>query len=231
MWSKTHGDFFDLVGTFDPRLIPTAAKKGTYFRYVPPVGNPTTLIKADEGLTTNWIEASGGAASDWLLTGNFGPNLILGTLTPDRWNFVADALPRGGFEDDGRFFLKTHQFFPNSESYQHTNGVVTFDDLPLPMFTINVPDEHVGFVDVFIVARETTGVERAVFKRQAMFWREGGGAVVSTKVHTMFTDKTNDNYDVQIVASGNDVIVQVLGDLAQTVVWTGTINHQLAGEP
>lgn len=119
MWSKTLGDFFDLVGTFDPRLIPTAAKKGTYFRYVPPVGNPTTLIKADEGLTTNWIEASGGAASDWLLTGNFGPNLILGTLTPDRWNFVADALPRGGFEDDGRFFLKTHQFFPNSESYQH----------------------------------------------------------------------------------------------------------------
>lgn len=187
-------------------------------------------MKADDGLTTNWIEASGGAGSDWLLTGNFGPNLILGTLTADSWTFITDALPRGGFEADGKFFLKTHQFFPNSEFYQETNGVVTTDATPTVIFTVTLPDLHVGFLDVNIIARQDSGANRAVFKRQVMYWRQGAGAVVSTKVHTMFTDKTNNDYDVQIVPSGNDVLVEVIGDVFETVVWTGTINHQLSGD-
>lgn len=63
MNGKTLGSFFDLVGTFDPRVTATAAKKGTIFRYVPSVGSPEILVKADSGLTTNWVSAGGGGGA------------------------------------------------------------------------------------------------------------------------------------------------------------------------
>lgn len=63
MNGKTLGSFFDLVGTFDPRVTATAAKKGTIFRYVPSVGSPEILVKADNGLTVNWVSAGGGGGA------------------------------------------------------------------------------------------------------------------------------------------------------------------------
>ena len=46
---------YDLYGETDPRTVAVAAQKGTLFRLLPPSGDPTLLIKEDDGLTTNWL--------------------------------------------------------------------------------------------------------------------------------------------------------------------------------
>lgn len=63
MNGKTLGAFFDLVGAFDPRVVPTSAKKGTFFRYIPAVGSPELLVKTDNGLSINWASAGGGGGA------------------------------------------------------------------------------------------------------------------------------------------------------------------------
>lgn len=45
----------DIADTYDPRITGRAAQKGTLFRYIPSVGDPELLIKADDGFSTNWI--------------------------------------------------------------------------------------------------------------------------------------------------------------------------------
>lgn len=49
----------DIIDVYDPRILGRAADKGTLFRYIPSVGDPVLLIKADNGYSTNWIDASG----------------------------------------------------------------------------------------------------------------------------------------------------------------------------
>ncbi len=50
----------DAADKVDPRIGGRAAQKGTLFRFLPDVGDPTLLIKADDGFSTNWIPASAG---------------------------------------------------------------------------------------------------------------------------------------------------------------------------
>lgn len=52
----------DITDSYDPRVTGRVAQKGTVFRYIPAVGDPELLIKADDTTATNWISLSGGGA-------------------------------------------------------------------------------------------------------------------------------------------------------------------------
>lgn len=69
----------DIIDSVDPRVAGRAAQKGTLFRYIPAVGNPTVLIKTDDGFSTNWSEASQSESTDTTFLANF--NLGVGNVT------------------------------------------------------------------------------------------------------------------------------------------------------
>jgi hypothetical protein len=170
--------------------------------------------------------SGGGGGSNWLVTGNAGAANILGTTTPDNWEFISSGLSRGGFKFTGEFFLKTHVAYTGSEYFIKTNGVDTTDATLTTLFAIPVTALTNNLVTVKIQARRDTGLDRAAFERKAMYYREGAGAVLSTKVHTIFTDKTDSAYDVTLSVSGNNLLIQVKGKVGHNLSWTGVIEYQ-----
>lgn len=172
------------------------------------------------------VDVSGAAASSWLLAGNTGAGFVHGTNSADDWEFISSGISRGGFKFSGEFFLKTHAAFTNSEFLQKTGAVSTTDATPTTIFAVATPDTMNWFVTCRIQARRDDGTERAAFERKVMFFREGGGATLGTKVHTIFTDKTHSAYDVNFSVSGNNLLVKVTGDTGHNVFWSGLIEFQ-----
>lgn len=167
-----------------------------------------------------------GVASAWSVLGNAGGGLILGTTTNDQFDFVQNGISRAGFRTDGSFFLNTHTSFPFGSVEQSTNAVQTVDASPVPIFILNVPDLTVGRLVCRIQGRKSDGTGRASFERSFMYYREGGGVAVSPKVQSDFTDKSDAAYDVRVLTSGNDIVVQVVGKALETLNWTGHFQFQ-----
>lgn len=172
------------------------------------------------------VDVSGAAANAWDVFGNAGGGLVHGTTTADDWFFISGGVERGGFKAGGEFFIKTHINYTNSENNYKTNGILTTDNTPTTLFSIPVTDQMNNFATVKIQMRQDTGANRAAFERKFMYYREGAGAQLSSKVHTIFTDKTNGGYDVNILPSGNNILVQVVGLIGQNLYWTGNIEYQ-----
>lgn len=167
-----------------------------------------------------------GVASAWSVLGNAGGGLILGTTTNDQYDFIQNGISRAGFRADGNFFLKTHSNVAYGSVEQSTNAVQTIDASPVPIFILNVADLTVGRLVCRIQGRKDDGLGRAAFERSFMYYREGGGVVVSPNVQTDFTDKSDVAYDVRVLTSGNDIVIQVVGKAAQTINWTGHFQFQ-----
>ena len=53
----------DIIDSYDPRVVGRAAQKGTFFRYIPSIGNPILLVKTDDGFSTNWSPVGGGSSA------------------------------------------------------------------------------------------------------------------------------------------------------------------------
>lgn len=67
----------DITDSYDPRDVGAAATKGTLFRYIPTVGDPTVLIKADEGFSMNWIPLGGSTAVAFPVSAASVANVVL----------------------------------------------------------------------------------------------------------------------------------------------------------
>jgi hypothetical protein len=172
-----------------------------------------------------------GSGSAWDVLGNAGAGLVHGTTTNDVWKFIQNNLERGGFGTNGGLYLKTHPGYADSENYSLTGAVATTDAVPTTIFTLPIPDLRVGFLTVSVQGRKDAGSERASFERKVMFHREGGGAAISTKVHSTFTDKTYVSYDIQIIPVLNNIEIQVTGEAGHNIAWTGSLNYQMVGTP
>lgn len=168
-----------------------------------------------------------GVASAWSVLGNAGAGLILGTTTDDEYNFVQNNQSRGGFQVGGEFFIKTDNVFADSGRLtQATNGLTTIGAVPASIFLLNVAQPRVGKLTASIQGRKTDGTGRCAFERTFLFWQEGMGVNISSKVQTDFTDKSDVAYDVRALTSGNDIIIQVIGKAGEVINWTGHFKYQ-----
>ena len=55
--------------------------------------------------------------------------------------------------------------------------------------------------------------------RRALAHREAGTAAIEGGDDSPFTRRSEASYDVQIIASGNDALIQVKGETSHTVDW------------
>ncbi len=183
-------------------------------------------VVTTDGLHNVTVDVSGASANAWDVFGNAGPGLVLGTTTADSWNFIASGISRGGFEATGEFFLKTHTGYAGSENFKRTMAVATTDAVPTNILVLPVPDLTNNFITVKVQARRDTGADRAAFERRIMYWREGGLVILSPKVHTTFTDKSNVGYNLSFAVSGSNLLVQVTGAVGHNLFWTGNVDYQ-----
>lgn len=100
------------------------------------------------------------------------------------------------------------------------NAVTTTDATLTTIATIAITDNRVVEIKAIVVGRRTDAADRGAFIRQATVFREAaGGATIVGSVTTTRTRKSDPQWDVEINVSGNNVLIQVKGDAAQTVNW------------
>lgn len=163
--------------------------------------------------------------ADWLTTGNIASGAVLGTLNNAGWDFISSGTRRGGFQATGERGLQTHgPLFQNSELVELTAAQTSTNATPIVLFQKTLDDPSVWSFASTVQARRSSGIDRAVFERKVMSYREGGPALLG-KEHSVFTDKTA-SYLLQWQVSGNDIMLVAQGLSGHVVYWTAQINYQ-----
>jgi len=98
-------------------------------------------------------------------------------------------------------------------SVQTTNATQTTID----SFTLD--DEETYMVQINVVGTKLDGSERCGVIKQAVLYRDGGGATLQGNVTLTLEEYSDSNWDVNITVSGNDVKASVKGLAATTVNW------------
>ncbi len=101
--------------------------------------------------------------------------------------------------------------------------VTTTSGISAPAWTITMPDNVVWAVSLVCVARDRAGVERAMYRRFMLAYRQGGGvATQQGTTETVGTDiETNASLSVSLGVDGaNDIGSGVTGLAATTIDWS-----------
>lgn len=131
------------------------------------------------------------------------------------------------FNWTARHTWKAHAAFAGSETHKTTAAVQTTDATQTHVFTLALPDTSDTWIEAEIAGRDTAGVERALYGKIALVYREGGGATLQGAVQDIHADvETSAGLDATITVSANDVRVSVTGLAATTINWVATIKYQ-----
>ena len=161
----------------------------------------------------------------WKLNGNSAINGMIGTNSFEPWYFIASGVKRGGYFAQGERFLQTHgPTFDNSELVEKTVTGTSLNAAPIVLFSLPLDDTSVFRFNANVQSRRSNGLDRAVFERQVMAYREGGGATLG-KEHASFTDKST-NYSLMWQTSGNNIQLVATGLSGHTAYWTAAIFYQ-----
>lgn len=161
----------------------------------------------------------------WFISGNNVSGGKLGTTSFDPWEFISSGVARGGFRAQGERYLQTHgTAYASSELVELTATATSINATPTVLFSLNSTDNVVWNLTANAQARRSSGLDRAVFERKIMAYRESSPVILG-KEHSLFTDKTT-GYGLVWQASGNSVELVATGLSGHTVYWTATIYYQ-----
>lgn len=97
---------------------------------------------------------------------------------------------------------------------------------PTTAITLTLPDESAFMAELRAVGMKTDGADRAMYHREALFYRDGGGgATLQGTVQDLGTpQESNAAWDATMDASGNTVRVRLTGAAATTINWKLSLN-------
>ncbi len=112
------------------------------------------------------------------------------------------------------------------DDHKTVNTVQTTDNVATTIATIPLADNTVVEIAVNVVGRRTDAGARIGGMVRATVYREAAGGVVVEGV-SKDLDKSVAQYDVNIIGSGNDALVQVTGNTGHTVNWRTVLSSNL----
>lgn len=126
---------------------------------------------------------------------------------------------------------KSHQNFTGSEHVLVTSGIQTTDDSIITILSLPIDDDSAYWAEAYVIGRRTDGGSpfRARMQcLQAMVFRQGGNPAdrVGTSNNILTRSKSAGSYDCEIDVSGNNLIVTVNGNTAETVSWVCSVRYQ-----
>lgn len=103
---------------------------------------------------------------------------------------------------------------------QTINTVSTTDATVTTIATIPIADDSVNVIDVRCLARRTDVDEAAGYVHRAIvFRRAAGGATLLGAEDSQFTREEDNQWDFEIVVSGNNVLLEVTGRASRNIDW------------
>lgn len=179
-------------------------------------GDPLASATSDLIKSVETLEESGGAApSDGLvitgsnLKANLGDGLEFDSSSPKKIRVKANELNGIEVTPDG---LKVLAFVA-------TGGLTTTDDTPTDLLTVPLGGGAKGYgLRVTVVGHKSDGTKVCAYDLLATVRTDGTTAVVANTTSKTAVD-TELNADATVVASGNNVVVQVTGVAATEMKW------------
>lgn len=101
----------------------------------------------------------------------------------------------------------------SAATVQTTDATATVVD----SFTLD--DDETYMVQINVVGTKADGSDRCGAIKQAILYRNGGGATIQGVVSVTLEEYSDSNWDIDITASGNDVRASVTGLAVTTVNW------------
>lgn len=86
-----------------------------------------------------------------------------------------------------------------------------------------IPNNSVLRLELTLVARQTDGSNRAMFKRTGLFYRQGGSVQIEKVPHTDQTIKSDKVLDTEFILGPSEVTIQVRNALASATRWVGAV--------
>lgn len=100
----------------------------------------------------------------------------------------------------------------------------TTDATETTVFTRSLDDENTYFVECEVTGVKSDGSQRAAYKLVAVVFRTGGvSSAIQGSVTSLHTEESDSDWDCNIKADGNNVIITVTGKAATTVEWSGHV--------
>lgn len=182
---------------------------------------PRGSLATDSANGRLWVNTDGSTAWADATTdeANVLAALTVGTTTKD--------MGGGDIASVAEISQKDHTAFAGSESIQTTAAVQTTDATVTTLLSLALLDDSTYWVEAFVAVRGTVAGENA-YKVAAKFSRRSAGAAVLGGAGSvnLFTDEEDLDWNVAWVASANNAVLQVTGEAATTINWSGTINYQ-----
>jgi hypothetical protein len=123
---------------------------------------------------------------------------------------------------------KFHAAFATSEHYWDTVAVQTTNATVTTIYSLTLADNTVYSFRAECVARGTAGVERAIYGKDALIYRQAAGAAtLQGAVGTLHADvETTAGIDTTWAVNTNDARLNVTGLAATTINWVCSVEYQ-----
>jgi hypothetical protein len=200
-------------------------------------------VDPDEGIIrVSSVEGDIGSATAWDVDGNGGTDPainFLGTTdnqpivfrTNNEFKAILDENGRFGLGTESpnrHFHIKSHVGDPTSGLQLETFGLESSTDLLTPIYEIMIPNPSVVRIEVVVIARQSIGGERAMFKRTGLFFREGGN--VQIEGGTWLSDQTiksNNTFDIGYIMGTSSLNISVKNANNILTKWTGHVKIEI----
>lgn len=208
-----------------------------------PTGNPVAIVvKQDDKCGSLYVLALGDQLQypSWHLNGNVGTDPDVNFLgTQDNFGLTlktnntqrirvdetGKVLIGDGVEQTPKYFLhlKQHAGFAGSGNMKETSAIEVNDTNLNNIYSFQVPDMGVVTGTFRITGIQNNNSEQVSFIRSGTWFRNGSLAQKMGVIQSDFTNKSNPDFDIQIVEVLDTVIIKVKNANAINTKWLITI--------
>ena len=204
-----------------------------------PNGNPVAIVvKQDDTCGSLYVLALGDQLQypSWHLNGNIGtdPDVnFLGTQDNVGLTLKTNNTQRIRIDETGKvligdsaeqtpkyfFHLKQHSGFAGSGHMKETAAIQVDNLIFNNIYSFQVPNMGVITGTFRITAIQGDNAEQASFIRSGTWFRNGSLAQEMGIIQSDFTNKSNSNFDLDIIKTGDTVIIKVKNANATNTKW------------
>lgn len=185
---------------------------------------PNSRIETAFFIDDNVLEKAGA----WTTNGNHllgGGGQILGSLDFFGWNMITNGEVRGGFTNDGQFFLSEGNLNSPTRRFHLIRAIETVNNTPVTIFSFNILDNRVFKFHGDINFITEDGLSWGNVERKVLARREGA-LVDNTQETTNYTERVgNQSIDAYWKRSGNLMELKVVGVAGQITYFNSFINY------
>ena len=233
------------------RDIDTSAWTAGTLLYSDNSGNLTTSVNggvvaeviyqhSEHGMLYVITEPDNTTVNSWYLSGNSGTNPathFVGTTDNNPLIFKTNNIEAARISNTSKFGLgtdpkshfhqKSHVGFPESGLRQETLSLITNSTSYENIYTVSLPNQCVCRLEIVVIGRTSDGLNRCIFKRTGLFYREFSNVSIQNNWISNEDIKSNVNLNIGYNLGISDLDIRVKSSTSGLTYWTGHVKVEI----